>query len=69
MRQDLVDDATPAGGQNLFIDTNGKGNPNIADQVNLHLNFDFKTVEMEKAKVMAGAVSQQTVRYTPAGQK
>jgi len=61
----VLRDVTPSGGQNQFISTDGKGNPNIADQVDLHLNFDFKTVELDKDKVMAGAVSQSTVRYSP----
>lgn len=65
----VLRDVTPSGGQNLFIDANGKGNPNIADQVDLHLNFDFKTVEMEKAKVLAEAVSQSTIRYSPVARR
>jgi penicillin amidase len=61
----VLRDATPTGGQNLFINTKGEGNPNIADQVNLHLNFDTKNVELMKDKVMAGAVSTQNISYTP----
>ncbi len=54
-------DSTPTGGQNMFIDQHGKGNPNIADQVMLHANFEFKAVAIEKDAVVKDAVSKQIV--------
>lgn len=50
-------DATQQGGQNLFIDTDGNGNPNIADQVDLHVNFEFKDVSLDRDRIMKEAVS------------
>ena len=57
-------DVTPTGGANMFIDTSGHGNPNISDQVELARTFDFKIVDLEKSKVMAGAVSTVTLSYS-----
>lgn len=50
-------DSTPTGGQNLFITADGKGNPNIADQVKLHENFEFKAVDLDRARIIRDAVS------------
>jgi penicillin amidase len=35
-----------AGGQNLFIDSNGKGNPNLTDQTAMHAENEFKRIDM-----------------------
>ncbi len=56
-------DSTPTGGQNLFISANGKGNPNIADQVRLHENFEFKAVDLDRARVVRDAVSTTRLKY------
>lgn len=50
-------DSTSMGGQNLFIASDGSGNPNIADQVDLHVNFEFKTVAIDQPTVEKNAVS------------
>ena len=50
-------DATEQGGQNLFIGTDGKGNPNIADQIDLHINFEFKDVSLDRDRIVKEAVS------------
>lgn len=55
-------DSTPSGGQNLFIDTAGKGNPNIADQVRLHETFEFKAVDLDRERIKQNAVSVQTLK-------
>ncbi len=54
-------DSTPTGGQNMFIGPDGKGNPNIADQVTLHVNYQFKAVTLNRDKVVKDAVSIQKV--------
>ena len=58
-------DSTPTGGQNMFISQDGKGNPNIADQVMLHVNFEFKKVPLDKAEVTSSAVSKTVVTLPP----
>jgi penicillin G amidase len=55
-------DSTPTGGQNMFISADGKGNPNIADQVMLHVNYQFKPVALDRAAVEKAAVSTQRLR-------
>jgi len=35
-----------AGGQNLFIDPSGKGNPNLTDQTFMHAENEFKRIDM-----------------------
>ncbi|WP_395670581.1 penicillin acylase family protein, partial [Phenylobacterium sp.] len=50
-------DSTPSGGQNLTITRDGKGNPNIADQVRLHETFRFKAVSLDPRVVKDEAVS------------
>lgn len=57
-------DVTPSGGQSMFIDRDGKGNPNIADQVILHANYQFKTVSIERDKIVRDAVSTQRLVVT-----
>ena len=57
-------DSTPTGGQNLFVSTEGKGNPNIADQVKLHETFEFKKVDLDRAAVEREAVSTTKISFS-----
>lgn len=59
-------DSTPTGGQNLFISADGKGNPNIADQVRLHENFEFKAVDLDRSRVVRDAVSSVKLKVPAA---
>lgn len=56
--------STPTGGQNLFVSTEGKGNPNIADQVKLHETFEFKKVDLDRAAVEREAVSTTKISFS-----
>lgn len=56
------------GGQSLFIDRNGKGNPHLNDQTRMHQNSEFKRTVMAPADVEATAVSKQELIYTPGTQ-
>lgn len=55
-------DATLSGGQNLTVTRDGKGNPNIADQVRLHENFEFKAVDLDRKRVVRDAVSVERLK-------
>jgi hypothetical protein len=57
----LVYDASPAGGQNQFIDLSGKATPNIADQLLLHARFEPKKVPMSLEELKAEAISVVTL--------
>lgn len=50
-------DASPSGGQNLFINLAGKATPNISDQLMRHAKFDLKRVEMDPVAIKSKAVS------------
>jgi acyl-homoserine lactone acylase PvdQ len=50
-------DASPSGGQNLFINLAGEATPNISDQLMRHATFDLKRVEMDPEAMKAKAVS------------
>ncbi len=56
-----------AGGQSLFIDPQGKGNPHLADQTMMHETNEFKKTVMDPDAVRASAVSTQIIDYRPAG--
>jgi acyl-homoserine lactone acylase PvdQ len=55
-----------AGGQNLFIDPQGRGNPHLTDQTMMHESNELKKIEMKPEDVRAGAVSTQVLDYVPA---
>jgi len=55
-----------AGGQSLFIDPQGKGNPHLTDQTMMHESNELKKIEMKPEDVRAGAVSTQVLDYVPA---
>jgi acyl-homoserine lactone acylase PvdQ len=46
-----------AGGQNLFIDPAGKGNPNLTDQVMLHADNKLKRIDLAPEDIKRNAVS------------
>ncbi len=60
-----IETVIEAGGQNLTIDGDGKGNPHLADQVWLHARDQFKTIEMAPEIVHRTAESSQTLDYSP----
>lgn len=60
-----IETVIEAGGQNLTIDGAGQGNPHLADQVWLHANDQFKTIEMTPAVVHPAAETSQTIAYAP----
>jgi hypothetical protein len=60
-----IESVIEAGGQNLAIDGDGKGNPHLADQVWLHAKDQFKVIEMAPAAVHAAAETSQTISYAP----
>ncbi len=56
------EDVSPSGGQNQFISVDGKGNPHIADQVELHRDFNFKRFPMAREEVDRVAESRMTLQ-------
>jgi len=52
-----------AGGQNLFIDPNGKGNPNLTDQTMLHANNELKRIDMSPEDIKRTAVSTTELAF------
>jgi penicillin G amidase len=52
-----------AGGQNLFIDPNGKGNPNLTDQTMMHAENEFKRIDMSPQDVKHTAVSVTELEF------
>ena len=52
-----------AGGQNLFIDPSGKGNPNLADQTAMHAENEFKRIDLSIEDVKRSAVSTIELEY------
>jgi penicillin G amidase len=52
-----------AGGQDLFIDPAGHGNPNLADQTLMHANNEFKHIAMAPDEVKRDAVSVIHLAY------
>lgn len=52
-----------AGGQNLFIDPAGKGNPNLTDQTVMHAENEFKRIDMSIDDVKRTAVSVNDLEF------
>jgi penicillin amidase len=52
-----------AGGQNLFIDPNGKGNPNLTDQTMLHANNELKRIDMSPEDIKRTAASTTDLEF------
>jgi penicillin G amidase len=52
-----------AGGQNLFIDPQGKGNPNLTDQTMMHAENELKRIDMSMGEVEKNAVSSIHLSY------
>ncbi|WP_395671999.1 penicillin acylase family protein [Phenylobacterium sp.] len=57
----VVMDVSPMGGQNQFINLEGKATKHIGDQLMRHANFDLKTVPMSLAAVRREAESEVTL--------
>ena len=58
---------TEAGGQDQFIAPDGTGNPHLTDQTMMHVNSQFKKIDMAPDRVKATALSAQELSYTPDG--
>lgn len=54
-----------AGGQNLFIDPDGKGNPHLADQTMMHETNELKKIDLAPESVRKTARSSMTLEYRP----
>ncbi len=54
---------TEAGGQNQFIDPTGRGTPHLTDQVMMHVEGNFKSIEMEPAAVARNRASSVQLTY------
>jgi hypothetical protein len=52
-----------AGGQDLFIDPQGHGNPHLTDQLIMHAENELKRVELVPAIIEKTAVSTAHLRY------
>jgi penicillin amidase len=52
-----------AGGQDLFVDPTGHGNPNLSDQTLMHANNEFKHIAMAPDEVKKEAVSVIHLSY------
>lgn len=52
-----------AGGQNLFIDQAGRGNPNLSDQLPMHANNEFKRIDMSLPTIKRDAVSTTKLKF------
>ena len=52
-----------AGGQNQFIDTKGKGNPHLTDQLVMHAENEFKRIDLSPEDVKKTAVSITRLEY------
>ena len=52
-----------AGGQNLFIDPHGRGNPNLTDQTLMHAEDEFKRIDMSIPDVKRAAVSKIDLQF------
>ena len=52
-----------AGGQNLFIDGDGRGSPHLTDQIGLHADGNFKRIDMSPESIKKNAESSVTLRY------
>jgi penicillin amidase len=52
-----------AGGQDLFIDPSGKGNPHLTDQTPMHAENEFKRIDMSIDDVKRTAVSVTDLEF------
>lgn len=52
-----------AGGQNLFIDPSGGGNPNLTDQTMMHAENEFKRIDMSPDHIKRTATSVTDLRF------
>ena len=52
-----------AGGQDLFIDPSGKGNPNLTDQTMMHAENEFKRIDLSIDDVRRAAVSETHLEF------
>jgi acyl-homoserine lactone acylase PvdQ len=52
-----------AGGQDLFIDPSGKGNPHLTDQTMMHAENEFKRIVMSIDDVKRAAASADTLEF------
>ena len=50
-----------AGGQNLFIDPQGRGNPHLTDQIQRHVDLDLKVIPLDQDSVRAATEATQTL--------
>lgn len=55
-----------AGGQNLFIDPKGRGNPHLTDQTMMHETNELKKIPLGLDEIRASATSTETLEYRPA---
>jgi hypothetical protein len=61
-------DVSPVGGQSQFIDLSGRGNPHLADQLMLHVEFGFKTVPLAQEAIEQTAESVTVLEMPPLAQ-
>jgi acyl-homoserine lactone acylase PvdQ len=54
-----------AGGQNLFIGPDGKGNPHLTDQTMMHETNELKKIELSPERIRETARSTTTIEYRP----
>ncbi|WP_293697938.1 MULTISPECIES: penicillin acylase family protein [unclassified Sphingopyxis] len=54
-----------AGGQNLFIGPDGKGNPHLTDQTMMHETNELKKIELSPDRIRETARSTTTLEYRP----
>jgi hypothetical protein len=52
-----------AGGQNLFVDPNGNGNPNLTDQTMMHAENEFKRIDMAPQDIKRTALSMTKLEF------
>ena len=52
-----------AGGQNLFVDPSGGGNPNLTDQTMMHAENEFKRIDMSPDEIKRTAASVTDLRF------
>uniref|UniRef100_UPI001588E271 penicillin acylase family protein n=1 Tax=Pseudocolwellia agarivorans TaxID=1911682 RepID=UPI001588E271 len=54
-----------SGGQSQFINSQGRGNPHLMDQLLMHEGSDLKRIPLEDRDVQATAKSSETLKYKP----
>lgn len=54
-----------AGGQNQFIDLDGKGNPHLTDQTMMHETNELKKITLAPEDIRKTAASHVTLEYNP----